>query len=155
MLSTRRSVLSRRVGSLSSLVRTTWTARSVGIHVNRDTTSKDTIISSSIRACLEMNSAKSLEFQTCELDCPTTGVSRLARNLDSLYVDDNTKDTMGWKGTSCLCIFSSLYSSGVLLAELLRDIYTPSGSRPDRFKFNNVLFMFFFEGQSLVAFWHG
>ena len=52
--------------------------------MNKDTTSKDTIISSFVRACLEMKSAKSLEIRTCELDCPTTGVSRFASNLDNL-----------------------------------------------------------------------
>ena len=51
---------------------------------NRDIMSKETIPSSSVRICLEMNSAKSFELRTCEVVCPTTGDSRSARSLHSL-----------------------------------------------------------------------
>ena len=61
---TLRLVLSTSEGSLSSLQRATWTARPVGTHVNKDTTSNDTRVSSSARICEEMNSTKDFEFWT-------------------------------------------------------------------------------------------
>ena len=105
--STLRSVLSRRVWSFSSLRRATCTARSVGTLVNRDTTSKDTITSSSVRVCLELNS---FELHTCEVVCPSTGASRSARNLDNPYIGEDANDTIGQRGTSSLCTFGSPYS---------------------------------------------
>lgn len=103
MSSTERLVRSGSDGS-SSLRRDTWTAKSVGTRVKRETTSKEAKISPSARVWVEMNSAKSLEFFTCDSDMPTTGASRSARNLERLYVGDVMKETIGLRGTSGLWI---------------------------------------------------
>lgn len=69
--------------------------------MNRDTTFKDPVTSSSLRVCWEMNSANSLELRACELDRPSPGASKFARNLGTLYVSEDTK-TIGWKGNILL-----------------------------------------------------
>ena len=61
---TDRSILPGIDGSSSSLRRATWTARYVGMQVNRDTTSNDTKISFFVNACVAINSAKAFEFFT-------------------------------------------------------------------------------------------
>ena len=73
-------------------------ARSVGIQVNNDTTSKDTRISSLEMVWDLMNSTKAREFLTWELVKPTIGERRPARNLESSYVGEGTNDTMGRRG---------------------------------------------------------
>ena len=102
MPSTLRLVHSEREVSLSSLWRATQMATSVGTEVNNDTTSKDTKVSSFSKTCDLMNSTNALEFLTRELVRPTNGANNRARNLDSSYVGEDLKDTMGHKGTSGL-----------------------------------------------------
>ena len=77
-------------------------ARSVGSQVNSETTSKDTKVSSFAIICDLMNSTNALEFLTWELVRPSNGASNRARNLESSYVGEDTKDTMGCRGTSSL-----------------------------------------------------
>ena len=118
MSSTLRLVFCDKEGSFSSLSRDTWTARSVGTHVNSDTTSNGTKISVSARRCDVMKWAKCWEFLTWYMDRLTTGFSRDARNFDSPYVGDDRNETMGLSGTSGLWIFGSSYRRGTLPAEL-------------------------------------
>ena len=140
---TLRSVLSGRVGSFSSLRPATCTARSVGTQVNKDTTSKDTITSSSVRVCLEMNSAKSLELCTY---CPTTGVSRSARNLDSLYVGEDTNDTtcLPFVISSTPGIFQrvieSVLQGNTRLVAYLDDILMPGATKEEHLRTLEAVF---------------
>ena len=67
MLSTDMFVLSKMVGSASSLFLVTWSAKAVGIDVKRDTTSKDTIISCRVMLQTETFSTKSQLFVTVYL----------------------------------------------------------------------------------------
>ena len=93
-------------------------ARSVGMQVNKHTTSKDTRIFSLGMVWDLMNSTKIREFLTWELVKPTIEESRLARSLESSYVGEDTNDTMGQRETPGLCTLSSPYSSGTLPAPL-------------------------------------
>ena len=95
---TLRLVLLGREVSYSSFLQATWMARYVGTQVNKDTTSNDTRVSSFDTAWDLINSTKAWEFLTWELVNPTSGESRPARNLDSSYVGEHTKDTMGRSG---------------------------------------------------------
>ena len=121
---TLKSVLSGRVGSFSSLRRATCTTRSVGTQVNKDTTSKDTIASSSVRVCLEMNSAKSLELRTCEVVCPTTGVSRSARNLTAC-TSEKTQSTQWGEGGHPVCVPLASHTVEVFAPLSFSGVYTP------------------------------
>ena len=100
--STERLVLSGREGSLVSRSRDTWIARAVGTRVNRDTTSKDTKTSGLGTFWVVINWANCREFFTWESVRPTMGDSREARNLERAYVGEDTKDTIGRRGTSSL-----------------------------------------------------
>ena len=82
-------------------------ARSVGIQVNNDTTSKDTRISSLGIVWDLMNSTKAWEFLTWELVKPTIGESRPTRNLESSYVGEDTNETMGRRGTLACVLWAA------------------------------------------------
>ena len=82
-------------------------ARSVGTQVNSETRSNDTKVSSFAILCDLMNSTNALEFLTWELVRPTNGASNCARNLESSCVGEDTKDTMGRRGTPGLLTFGS------------------------------------------------
>ena len=72
--------------------------------MKRDMTSKETSTSSSSTVCAVMNSAKSVELQTWCSEFPTRGDKMLTRCLETEYVGDDMKNTMGLSGTSCFCI---------------------------------------------------
>ena len=98
MSSTHSLVCFGREASFSSLRWATWTARSDGTRVNRETTSKEIMVSSLVSLSDLMKSTNSLEFFTWELVLLTTGCSRFVRNFDGWQVWDDTKDTMGRGG---------------------------------------------------------
>ena len=59
-------------------------ARSIGMFVNKDTTSKETKVSLGVRLSEVVKAEKSLEFRTAEGDWPTRGERRYERCLDRL-----------------------------------------------------------------------
>ena len=82
-----------------------WMARSVGILVKRDTTSKETRTSFFSIVCLLMNWANSRELRTWCSVLPTNGDKILTRCLDNEYVGEDVKETIGLSGMSGLWIF--------------------------------------------------
>ena len=76
----------------------------VGILVKRDTTLKETKTSFSSTVCCLMNWANSRELWTWCSVLPTSGDKMLTRCLDSEYVGEDMKDTMGLSGISGLWI---------------------------------------------------
>ena len=72
--------------------------------MKRDMTLNEISTSSFSRVCVVMNLVKSVELRMWCSELPTRGDKMLTRCFDSEYVGDDTKDTMGLSGTSCLCI---------------------------------------------------
>ena len=73
--------------------------------VNRDSTSKDTMISWSWIASLAMVEAKSVEFFTVKLELPARGDNTSAKKADRSYAKVLTHDAIGLSGVSALWIF--------------------------------------------------
>ena len=65
-------------------------------------TSKDTRASSGPNACSDTNCTNSLELRRKDGEFPTSGLSILTRYLESAYVGDMRKDTIGCKGIAGL-----------------------------------------------------
>ena len=97
-LSTVRLVRSGKVSSASKRRRATSIARSVGMFMNNETTSKEANTSFSLKVLEDTNSAKSLEFRTADGESPTSGDRVFERCFDSWYVGELIKDTIGCKG---------------------------------------------------------
>ena len=80
--------------------------------MNNDFTSKDTSLWSSGICIVLMATIKfSVDCSLC-LDSSVRGFSTLVKYLDSWWIGDPQKETMGPKGMLGLCSFGSPYSLG-------------------------------------------
>ena len=71
-----------------------------------------------------MNSAKSLELRTCEVVCPTTGVSRSARNLTAC-TSEKTQSTQWGEGGHPVCVPLASHTVEVFAPLSFSGVYTP------------------------------
>ena len=73
---------------------------------------------------------------------PTSGERMDTRSLDSSYVGEFRKDTIGRRGVSGLCIFGSPYQRGTFPAELRSRLYKVVGITPSRVRERSKAFIF-------------
>ena len=99
-------------------------ANFTGTFVNKETTSKETMTSSSRTVFWRMKVENSTELRTPESVFPMRGERIQVRCFESWYVGDCTKETIGRSGTSGLCILGRPYSSGVLPPDERRRLYS-------------------------------
>ena len=87
-----------RVSSDDNLRLASSRASSIGTFVNREMTSNDTKHSSWRMILDVMNDTNSDELLTNELELPINGARIFERYLESSYIGDKTKETMGLNG---------------------------------------------------------
>ena len=91
---------------------------STGIAVNSDTTSKDSITSSSWMSILEISSANLAELGTEKPLLFCKGDKMSVRNLEVLYRAEAMDETMGLTGFPCLwCLIDPRMAGGVASVE--------------------------------------
>lgn len=74
-------------------------ARLTGTLVKRDTTSKETKTSSGLRICEAMKEENLVELRTWESEFPMRGARIINKCLESWYVGEEKKETIGRRGT--------------------------------------------------------